>query len=476
MRAARLLTVTLCLVAGCGGTPAPTPTDATAPDAAQPDAPPVDSGVDTAQPDAMQPDAAQPDASQPEVAVDASMPDAPSPDVAVDAPQPDAPQADVDLDVAQPDVPVVDVAADAPDVALPDVPPDVAADASDDRADVTTLDAARDVTSPDATLDASADVADATMDRADAAADRVDAAADRADAPVDQPDAATGPRVDRTNPQLYSISFRANEADPMARRALGMQPAFLDTRVAPRGQLVVYLHGAGAPTTCGSTEHERLLSSWGFHVLGPCYVSDYGVGNCGNDIRGCRLEAFEGIDRHPFVAISPPDSIETRVVRALELLQRRNPAGDWGWFIEGGRPRWGSIIISGASHGASSSGVIAQVRPVLRAVMLSGPLDTNQPWLTGASLSPLDRYWGFTHMADPQHNGHVAAFAAMRLPGALTFVDSAASPWGGTHRLASAATTTDGHGATQAGGSSPRDAMGRYRYEPVWRRMYGVTP
>jgi hypothetical protein len=205
-------------------------------------------------------------------------------------------------------------------------------------------------------------------------------------------------------------------------------------------------------------------------------VSDYGVVNCGSDIRGCRLEAFEGIDHHPFVTIDRPDSIETRVLRALELLQRRNPAGDWGWFIEGGRPRWGNIIISGISHGASSSGVIAQVRPVLRAVMLSGPLDTGQPWLSGPSVSPVARVWGFTHRADPQHAGHVAAFAAMRLPGTLTFVDGAASPWGGTQRLASAASSTDGHGSTQAGASSPRDAMRRWVFEPVWRRMYGVAP
>jgi hypothetical protein len=379
--------------------------------------------------------------------------------------------AGVDRAEASPaDVPTADLAApvDAPQAS------DVAeasdtAPAAEDRPDVTAEDR------PDAAV---IDVVDAPADvPADARDATVDAPADARDATVDAPaDAAAGPRVDRTAPQLYALTFRASDADPAARLALGTETAYLDTRVAPRSTLVVYLHGAGAPATCGSNEHERLLSSWGFHVIGPCYVSDYGVGNCGADIGGCRLEAFDGVDRHPFVNIPPADAIETRVVRALALLQRRNPAGDWQWFIDGDRPRWSSIIISGISHGASSSGVIAQVRPVARAVMLSGPLDTGQAWLTRAGLTPAAALWGLTHMADPQHTGHVAAFASLRLPGALTDLGATAAPFGGSHRLMSRAATTDGHGSTQAGGASPRDAAGRYLFEPAWRAMYGVTP
>ncbi len=387
------------------------------------------------------------------------------------APSDGAVDATVDAAV---DTATADVA--VPDVLVPvdtaDVSDDAARDATDDVALDATLDAPADAR--DATLDAPADARDATLDAPDARADvPLDAPADVRDAAADVP---TAPRVDRTSPQLYALTFRANDADPAATLALGTETAFLDTRVAPRNQLVVYLHGAGAPTTCGSNEHERLLASWGFHVLGPCYVSDYGVGNCGSDIAGCRLEAFEGVDHHPFVNITPPDSIETRVVRALTLLQRRNPAGDWQWYLDGGRPRWSSIIISGISHGASTSGLIAQVRPVARAVMLSGPLDTGQAWLTRVGLTPADAFWGLTHTADPQHSGHVAAFASLRLPGVLTSLDTAMAPYGGSHRISSSAMTTDGHGSTQAGGVSPRDATGRYLFEPAWRTMYGVGP
>ena len=121
-----------------------------------------------------------------------------------------------------------------------------------------------------------------------------------------------GPDVDTSAPQLYETTFAPEEADPAAALTLETQLAYLDTRTTPRGRLVVYLHGAGTPTTCGSTEHGKVLAAMGYHVFSPCYSSGYGVGNCGDDIGGCRLEAFEGVDHHPFIDIGPPDSIEVR--------------------------------------------------------------------------------------------------------------------------------------------------------------------
>jgi hypothetical protein len=279
--------------------------------------------------------------------------------------------------------------------------------------------------------------------------------------------------VDVSEPQLYEFSFKPDEADPAAALALNTQLAQLDTAVPLQGRLVVYLHGAGAPATCGSQAHGIVLAGMGFHVIHPCYVSDYGVGNCGDDIGGCRLEAFEGVDHHPFITIPPADSIETRVVKMLEHLQALHPGGDWQYFIEDGKPRWSAIVISGISHGASSSGVIGMNREVERVVMLSGPLDSGQAWLTGAPLTPLDRFWAFTHTADDQHAGHLQSFADMMLPGEPFVVDGAVPPYMDSHRLVTSAPTGDGHSSTQAGGSSPKD-IDMYVFEPVWRAMYGA--
>jgi hypothetical protein len=280
-----------------------------------------------------------------------------------------------------------------------------------------------------------------------------------------------GPNVDTSDPQLYTLNFKPDEADPAAKTRLGIQPAYLDTRVTPRGLLVVYLHGAGTPGTCGSTAHEQQIASLGFHVLGPCYTSDYGVDNCGDDIEGCRLEAFDGQDHHPFITITPPESIETRISKGLVYLQSKNPQGDWKYYLDGDKPRWSKIVISGISHGASTAGVIGLHRLTDRVVMLSGPLDTDQAWLKKTPLTPKERFFGFSHTADPQHPGHLAAFESLGLPGKSTTVDGAMPPFGGTHRLETSAATSDGHSSVQAGGTSPKMGM-EYVFTPVWTYLY----
>jgi len=247
---------------------------------------------------------------------------------------------------------------------------------------------------------------------------------------------------------------------------LGTQFAYLDTRSVPRGKLVIYLHGAGDFSNCGNGALGTLVAGWGFHWFGPCYLSNYGVENCGSDIEGCRLEAFQGTDEHAFVDIKPPDSIETRIARGLVHLQELNPQGDWRYFLNGSTPRWSDIVITGHSHGASSSGVIGMHRSVSRVVMLAGPYDPGQAWLSGDSLTPPGLFFGFTHSADSQHSGHLAAFAALGLPGEPTRVDGAAAPYGGSHRLYSSASVGDAHGSVTSGNIA--------EFVAVWRYLYGA--
>lgn len=281
-----------------------------------------------------------------------------------------------------------------------------------------------------------------------------------------------GPKVDPTDPKLYEAKFTADAADPNAKAVLNTQLAYLDTTVASRGVLVVFLHGAGKPGTCGSMEHNKVLAKLGFHVMSPCYISDYGVGNCGADIEGCRLEAFEGVDHHAVIDIQPPDSIETRVVKGLEYLQTQIPQGDWTYFLDDGKPKWSKIIITGISHGASSSAVIGLHRLVHGVVSLSGPLDSGQAWLKKAPLTPRDRFYAFSHTADPQHAGHLQALEDMGLAGMPVSVDSTVVPYEKSHRLITSAATMDGHSSTQAGSVSPKDANGAYVFLPVWQTMY----
>jgi hypothetical protein len=307
-------------------------------------------------------------------------------------------------------------------------------------------------------------------------------------APSVSPDAApalpgSGPRVDRSNPMAYVVVFKANVADPAATRLLGDQQAFLDTRVAPLGKLVVHLHGSGEKTLCGYTDHGKLLSSWGFHVFEPCYDASVSWRDtaCGGAVGDCRLEMLDGSDHSPRLTIARAESIEGRVVKALQYLVRMNPQGDWGYFLDGEQPRWPSIIISGQSFGATSAPLIAKNRPVARSVSLSGPLDNGAAWQKAASMTPLDRFYFFSHVNDGQHPSHMSSMAAMGIPGMPVNVEMSMPPYNDSHRLVGSQTTyngmrIDGHNATEARMQSPQDASGKYLYEPVWRYLYGVAP
>jgi hypothetical protein len=272
--------------------------------------------------------------------------------------------------------------------------------------------------------------------------------------------------VDRTSQELYEHSFRANEADASAATALGVQFSFLDTRVEPTGKLVIYLHGAGDFGNCGDGALGRLVAGWGFHWFAPCFQSNYGVDNCGDDIAGCRLEAFEGTDHHPFVDIGRADSIEERIIRGLQHLQTLNPAGVWQYFVDDDLPRWSEIVITGHSHGASTSGVIGMNRVVSRVVMLAGPYDVDQAWLTGTPLTARELFYGFTHSGDGQHAGHLAAFESLGVPGAPTSVDGASAPYGGSQGLYSEMSVGDAHGSVTSGNIA--------EYIDVWAYLYGA--
>jgi hypothetical protein len=282
------------------------------------------------------------------------------------------------------------------------------------------------------------------------------------------------PQVERSTPTLTHIEFRADQADPAATQALGRQLAVLDRAVAANGLLIVYLHGAGERKVCGEGErgHERMLAGMGFHVFSPCYRADYDLKLCGDDPGACRLEAFDGIDHSGAIDIKPPDSIERRVVMGLRYLQAKDPGGDWQVFLDGDQPRWSAIIISGRSHGAGSAALIAKHREVARVVMLSGP-GFEPGWLTAPSITPIDRFFAFSHQADSQFQSHVQAWAAMGLRGPPTNVDRAVPPYGGSHQLTSSAPTNHAHSAVAVGDSTPRGDDGSLLYLPVWRYLYG---
>jgi hypothetical protein len=280
-----------------------------------------------------------------------------------------------------------------------------------------------------------------------------------------------GPDVDVSDPQLYEFELDPAELDPTVVYNLELQYAHLDTRAEPLGKLVLFLSGF-TNTPSSWRNHGRQIAGHGFHVVEPDYSNDWscdGVGGtCSED---SRWEALMGEDLSTVIDISRADSAEGRVVTMLRHLEQIHPGGDWGYYInDDDTLRYEDIIIAGISHGASSTGLYATRRPFYRAVMHSGGWGAADE----TSATPLDAFYGLSHVDDDQHAGHLSAWEQAGLSGAPTIIEDVAPPYGDSHRLI--ATTPNGypHCSVCVSGDSPLDGEGLYVFDPAWRHMYGA--
>ncbi len=270
--------------------------------------------------------------------------------------------------------------------------------------------------------------------------------------------------VDWAAGMLHSIKFKPSEADPGASRRDETQTALVDTRVAPRGKLVVTLSGVGGGP--GPLNVAAFVAGLGFHAFAVAYENSVNPSGQ-NDPKffgDMRFEQFDGMDRTSAITVSRPDCVEVRVGKALAFLASKNPAGDWGYFLDAsGNVRWSDVIFMGHSHGATSAAAYAKLKRVWRAISLAGPRDTRPveaSWLTMPSATPIERYFGFTAVGDAQHGDHIKAMEAMKYVGQLTDVAGAMPPFGGSHRLKHAG----GHG----------DSAACDRFRDACRYMLGV--
>jgi hypothetical protein len=300
----------------------------------------------------------------------------------------------------------------------------------------------------------------------------------RLDAGTDAAAGAAGPQVDRREPKLHELSLDPKLLDPSTSDSLSPQFAQLDTRVAARGLLVIFLPGANnVPRDW--RDHGRKLAEYGFHVLIPHYNNRWSSNDtCAGQDSSCgdntRWEALVGEDTSKAIAIARADSAEGRVVTMLKHLGGAQPEGDWGYYLTAtGELDYAKSIIAGISHGAASAGMYAARRPFTRNVMhASGPAGSAK----AEKMTPVSRWYGFVHTADPAYAAITSAWNNFALPGAVRSIDGQAPPFGGSQRLSSSAMSSYPHGSVCVHSSSPKDASGKYLFEAAWRYLYGVEP
>lgn len=303
------------------------------------------------------------------------------------------------------------------------------------------------------------------------------------------------PEYDDPQPKQYDLTKRASDLDPRAKehpelgyvftegkgKPADVQHAVVDTRVEPRGKLVIWLMGHNQGL------FDR-LASYGLHGIHVHYARGWfskipaDIRDNGDSLGSIRLEAATGEDHSPHVDIPKPDGMKQRALHFVKWLAKENPQGKWEQFLtpSGDDLVWENVIVAGISHGSTTAARFAKHQRVSRVVMFSGPRDQYESWQALPSATPANRYFGFTHVLDTGWTGdhYCRSWELLGLHefGPLVNVEKASSPYGHTRRLI---TDTDVNGDTGRahsmvvpGGRAAKDAQGNYLHEDVWRYLF----
>lgn len=253
-------------------------------------------------------------------------------------------------------------------------------------------------------------------------------------------------------------------------------------------RLLLFVHGTNQSET-SSQEILDIGPGHGYHTVAIAYPNYDAVavtcaGSLDNDCTGkMREEILTGEDLSPLVAIPSADALEPRLLKLLQHLKDAYPNEGWGTFLRQGQVDWGLISVAGHSQGAGHVALMAKRHPFARVAIISGVADvtaTGQPaaWLYRPNVTPVDRIWGFTHVADyvvPL----VLAQASWKVIGIDRFgpaqsTDSGLPPYLGSHMLTTALLPASGinpHLAMIDDDKLPRNADGTIPYRAVWEYM-----
>lgn len=297
-------------------------------------------------------------------------------------------------------------------------------------------------------------------------------------------------------PKAYDFTARASEVDPRTQqhpeiefnfekngKPADTERASVDTRVSAQGKLVIWLMGYNQAL------FER-INSYGLHAIQVSYAngwfSKFNKEPAPADeqhLGNIRLEATTGINASEAVSIPKPDCMMERAYQFVKWLAKRNPEGKWEFFLsaDGKGLDWEKVIVSGSSHGATSSARFAIQQKVARCVMFCGPRDQYESWQGLPSATPKNRFFGYSHVLDSGWSGdhYPRSWILMGLNtfGPIVNADDAKAPYGFTRRLITSADVkgdaAKAHGyVTPNAKNSPRDASGKYVQDDVWRYLF----
>ncbi len=306
--------------------------------------------------------------------------------------------------------------------------------------------------------------------------------------------ADTVPKFDDPSPQRYDLTARASAIDSRAKphpeigfvfekdgKPQDIEHAVVDTRVVPQGKLVIWLMGHNPQL------FER-ISSYGLHGIQVHYANGW-FAKLNKEpppddqyLGRIRLEAATGQDVSDAIDIPQPDGMMERSFQLVAWLSKEHPQGKWDQFLTADKQglKWEKVIISGSSHGSTTSARFALHQKVDRVVMFCGPRDQLEKWYTLPSATPKNRFFAFTHVLDTGWTGdhYCRSWELLGLNdfGPIVNVDQIPAPYANSRRLITDADVKDdakrAHSSVVPGGAAVKNAAGHFLHEAVWKYVF----
>ncbi len=273
----------------------------------------------------------------------------------------------------------------------------------------------------------------------------------------------------------------------------------LNKAVAARNQLFVFFPGTG-----GLPRHYQLISNtaadMGFHVINLRYYNFNAVNTlCGglNTDLDCygkvRLEIIDGTDRTDLINVSRVNSVENRLIKLLQYMQRNYPNDGWEQFLHADSINWSRIVTSGHSQGGGHAAIIAKYHKIARVVMFAA-MDYNgrvmKPanWIGANNATSASAYYGFSHQRDEAVNFTILSAQiwpayGMNAFGPVVNVDAAAPPYDNTHSLTTDLEPASGlpqfgkyHNGIAVDVFVPKLQDGTPVYKKIWEYLLSTPP
>lgn len=234
--------------------------------------------------------------------------------------------------------------------------------------------------------------------------------------------------------------------------------------------LVLFMPGTG-----GRPENVvtllRVVAGQGYPTIGLEYDDEPAVvqvcprqrdPDCSANFRRMRVDGTgPGV---PGVQNPAAESISGRLAALLRALDKVAPGEGWGRYLDGDRPRWERIVVSGLSQGAGMAAYVAKTRLVRRVVLFSSPWDFTMPgrrlapWIAGPSATPPSRWFAEYHRREATADLLAQSYETLKIPSGHILVFDRSLPG-----------TPSSSNPNPFHGSTVRDVG----YAPQWRTLYG---